>query len=121
MDPYLKETKEKNKLMDKIVKIQNVLINIQIILVFILVCLLILKNNFILNLFCLIPMILISIICTILTEKARKLRNEISYEIVHRSIEAAELISKKKLNSYIIAINDKTDENLEKIKEMFQS
>lgn len=34
---------------------------------------------------------------------------------------AAELISKKKLNRFIIAINEKTDEELEKIKEILQS
>lgn len=34
---------------------------------------------------------------------------------------AAELISKKKLNSYIIAYNKKNDEELEKLKEIFHS
>lgn len=91
MDPYLKEAQEKCNALEKIVKIQKKLINIQIILAFIIVCLVIFKNIFILKLFCLVPMFAISIICTILTEKARKLRNEISYEIIHRSIEAAEL------------------------------
>lgn len=33
---------------------------------------------------------------------------------------AAELISKKNLNSYIIVINEKTDEKFEKIKEMLK-
>ena len=73
----LKKIKEKNNLMKKIVKIQKVLVTIQIILAFIILYLLIFKNIFILKLFFLIPMVTISIISNILTFKAEKLRNEI--------------------------------------------
>lgn len=74
MDKYLKEAQEKCNLMEKIVKIQKALINIQIILAFIIVCLLIFKNIFILKLFCLVPMLTISIISTILTEEVKKIK-----------------------------------------------
>jgi hypothetical protein len=77
MDQYLKKMKEKGNLMKKIVKIQKVLIKIQTILLFIILYLLIFKNIFILKLFCLIPMVTISVISQILTMKAKKLRNEI--------------------------------------------
>lgn len=73
----LKKIKEKNNLMKKIVKIQKVLVTIQIILAFIILYLLIFKNIFILKLFFLIPMVTISIISIILTFKVEKLRNEI--------------------------------------------
>lgn len=57
----LKKIKEKNNLMKKIVKIQKVLVTIQIILAFIILYLLIFKNIFILKLICLIPIVTISI------------------------------------------------------------
>lgn len=77
MDNYLEKIQDKNNLIDKIAKIQKVLIKILIILLFIRLYLLIFKNIFILKLFCLIPMIIISIISIILTFKTEKLRNEI--------------------------------------------
>lgn len=77
MDNYLEKIQDKNNLIDKILKMQKVLLKIQIIFLLIMLYLLIFKNIFILKLFCLIPMIIISIINSILTFKARKLKNEI--------------------------------------------
>lgn len=77
MDNYLEKIKEKNNLIDKILKMQKNLLKVQIILLFIILFLLIFKNILILKLFCLVPMFTISIISTILTEETKKLRNEI--------------------------------------------
>lgn len=77
MDNYLEKIQDKNNLIDKIIKMQKNLLKTQIILLFIILYLLIFKNIFILKLFCLVPMLTISIISTILTEEVKKLRNEI--------------------------------------------
>lgn len=77
MDQYLEKIQEKNNLIDKILKMQKNLLKVQIILLFIILFLLIFKNIFILKLFCLVPMLTISIISTILTEEAKKLRDEV--------------------------------------------
>jgi len=77
MDQYLEKIQDKNNLIDKIIKMQKNLLKTQIILLFIILYLLIFKNIFILKLFCLVPMFTISIISTILTEKVKKLRNEV--------------------------------------------
>jgi hypothetical protein len=63
--------------MHKFVKIEKVLLKIQIIFLFIILYLFLFKNIFILKLFVLIPMFIISIVNSILTLKARKLKNEV--------------------------------------------
>ena len=77
MDNYLEKIQEKCNLIDKILKMQKNLLKVQIIFLLIILYLLIFKNIFILKLFCLVPMLTISIISTILTEEAKKLRNEV--------------------------------------------
>ena len=77
MDNYLEKIQEKNNLIDKILKMQKNLLKVQIIFLLIILYLLIFKNIFILKLFCLVPMLTISIFSTILTEEAKKLRNEV--------------------------------------------
>lgn len=74
---YLKEMQDKCNLMHKFVKIEKVLLKIQIIFLFIILYLFLFKNIFTLKLFVLIPMFIISIINSILTLKARKLKEEI--------------------------------------------
>lgn len=76
MDQYLKKIKEKNDLVDKIVKIKKILLIIQTIFSFIIFDLIIFKNIFTFNLIFLILMFTIAIISIILTEKEKKLRNE---------------------------------------------
>lgn len=84
MNYYLKKIKEKNNLMHKIVKIQKVLLKIQIIFCFVMLYLVLFKNIFILKLFVLIPILIISIITSILTLKAKKLKEEV-FELARES------------------------------------
>lgn len=77
MNQYLKKMQDKCNLMHKFVKIEKVLLKIQIIFFFIILYLFIFKNIFILKLFVLIPMFIIAIINSILTLKARKLEEEV--------------------------------------------
>lgn len=56
-----------------------------------------------------------------ITENLIEAYNFIDEPVVLDHELAAELISKKKLNSYIIAYNKKNDEELEKLKEIFHS
>lgn len=77
MDQYLKKMQDKCNLIHKFVKIEKVLLKIQIIFLFIILYLLLFKNIFTLKLFVLIPMFIIAIINSILTLKARKLEEEV--------------------------------------------
>lgn len=77
MNQYLKKMQDKCNLMNKFVKIEKVLLKIQIIFLFIILYLFFFKNIFILKLFVLIPMFIIAIINSILTLKARKLKEEV--------------------------------------------
>lgn len=77
MDQYLKKMQDKCNLMHKFVKIEKGLLKIQIIFLFIILYLFLFKNIFILKLFVLIPMFIIAIINSILTLKARKLKEEV--------------------------------------------
>lgn len=78
MDHYLKKMQEKCNLMHKFVKIEKGLLKIQIIFLFIILYLFFFKNIFIFKLFVLIPMFIIAIINSILTLKAKKLKEEVS-------------------------------------------
>lgn len=77
MNQYLKKMQDKCNLMNKVVKIEKVLLKIQIIFLFIILYLFFFKNIFILKLFVLIPMLIISIITSILTLKAKKIKEEV--------------------------------------------
>lgn len=75
MNQYLKKMQDKCNLMHKFVKIEKVLLKIQIIFLFIILYLFLFKNIFILKLFVLIPMFIIAIINSImilLKHRARK-------------------------------------------------
>lgn len=96
MDQYLKKMQDKCNLMHKFVKIEKVLLKIQIIFLFIILYLILFKNIFTLKLFVLIPMYIISIINSILTFKARKLKNEV-LELARESTRESEKESEKEL------------------------
>lgn len=81
---YLKKMQDKCNLMNKFVKIEKVLLKIQIIFLFIILYLFFFKNIFILKLFVLIPMLIISIITSILTSKAKKIKEEV-FELARES------------------------------------
>lgn len=76
MNQYLKKMQDKCNLMHKFVKIEKVILKIEIILFFIQTYLLIFKNIFILKLIVVIPMLILAIISSLFTLKARKLKNE---------------------------------------------
>lgn len=84
MNQYLKKMQDKCNLMHKFVKIEKVLLKIEIILLFIQLYLLFFKNIFILKLFVLIPILIISIITSILTSKAKKIKEEV-FELARES------------------------------------
>lgn len=77
MNQYLKKMQDKCNLMHKFVRIQKVLLNIQIIFSFIMLYLVLFKNIFILKLVVLIPILLLALISNILTLKQDKLKREI--------------------------------------------
>jgi hypothetical protein len=70
---YLKKMQEKCNLMHKFVKIEKVLLKIQIIFLFIILYLFFFKNIFILKLFIFVTSVIISIINFTLTLKSKKL------------------------------------------------
>ena len=84
VNQYLKKIKEKNNLIHKITKIEKVILKIEIILLFIQLYIFLFKNIFILKLIVVIFMFILAIINSILTLKARKLKNEM-HELARES------------------------------------
>jgi hypothetical protein len=95
--------------MHKFVKIEKVLLKIQIIFLFIILYLFLFKNIFILKLFVLIPMLIISIVNSILTLKARKLKNEV-LELSRESERELARESEKELKKEILEDKMKEEE-----------